>query len=165
MTLCGSVSYERFIVHPDDAPCRSHYIEITEDKDSAIFYVTNCCDDEWVWEFWYSKTNYEVVKFLIMDCIAECSTMDELIDALDEVFEEDCADMLFNEAELQEDEIDVDVEFETEIECDGDCENCVCNAINGCDAVDNDTKTEGYNMDKFILEELKKINEKLDKGV
>lgn len=157
MILCGSISMERFVVHPDDSPHTSHYIEVTEDKDSAIFYVTNCCDDEWVWAFWYSKTNYEVVKFLIMDCIAECGTMDELIDALDEVFEEDCADMLFNEAEL--------LEAECEIDCGGDCDNCLCNAINGCDAVDNSEKTEGNNVNEIILEELKKINNKLDKGV
>lgn len=119
MILCGVYETEKFVVHPNDAPHTSHYIEITEDKDQPLFYVTNCCDDEWSWTFWYSKTNYEIVKYLIMDCITMCDTMDELIDALDEVFEEECVEMLFNEAELQEEEV--------EWECDGDCENCSFN--------------------------------------
>lgn len=114
MYLCGVYDTERIVVHPEDAPHTSHYIDITKDKNDPAFYVTQCCDEEWVWKFWYSKTNYEVVKFLIMDCIAECETMEEFIDALDEVFEEDCADIVYEEAELQEDEF----------ECDGDCANC-----------------------------------------
>ena len=119
MVLCGIYETEKIVVHPDDAPHSSHYIEIEKDKDRPLFYVTNCCDEEWGWAFYYSKTNYEIIKYSIMDCIAECRTMDELIDALDEVFEEECIDMVFNEAELQEEEV--------EFECDGDCENCSFN--------------------------------------
>jgi len=114
MLLCGTYETEKIMVHPDDNPHSSHYIAITKDKDEPMFFVTSCCNDEWIWEFVYTKTNYEIVKFLIMDCITECGTMGELIDALDAVFEEDCVEMLYNEAELQE----------IEIECDGDCEHC-----------------------------------------
>ena len=117
MILCGTYEIEKIIVHPDDDPCESHYIDIVVDKDMPKFSVACCCDNEWSWDFWYSKTNYEVVKFLIMDCITDCRTIEELIDALDETFEESCVELLFNEAELQEDEF----------ECDGDCENCVFN--------------------------------------
>ena len=42
--------------------------------------------------------------------------MDDLIDALDEVFDESCRDMVFDECELEYKEDD--------FECDGDCENC-----------------------------------------
>lgn len=119
MTLCGIFKSERIIVHPDNAPHESHWINITIDKDNPVFYVTSCCDEDWSWDFWYSKTNYDVVKYIIMDCIAECKTMDQLIYVLDDCFEEECADMICYEAELQEDEF--------ECECDGDCDNCEFN--------------------------------------
>jgi hypothetical protein len=117
MVFCGNGSLERLFVHEIDDLESRHYIDIAMSKDDAIFSVTCCCDEEWMWEFWYSKTNYEVVKYLIMDSIAVCETMEELIGTLDELFEEDCADIVCYEAELQEDVF----------ECDGDCENCSFN--------------------------------------
>lgn len=122
MLLCGTYETEKIIVHPDDKPHESHWISIIKDKDEPRFYVTNCCKEDWVWDFWYSKTNYDIVKYLIMNCIMCSETMDELIDGLDEAFEECCEDILFEEADLQE----------GEFECDGDCENC------------------GFNEDKYL---------------
>lgn len=119
MMLCGIYESEKIMVHPNDAPHTSHYVEITKDKDNPMFYVTSCCDEEWNWTFVYSKTNYELVKYTIMDLVMLCDTMDELIDALNDVFEEEFTEMTFNEAELQEEEV--------EWECDGDCENCSFN--------------------------------------
>lgn len=119
MIFCGNVTCERLVVHPNDKPHSSHWIEITMEKNLPVFSVTCCCDSEWEWKFWYDKTNYDVVKHLIMDCIIECDTMDDLIDALDEVFDEFCGDMLFDESELEYEE--------DECECDGNCENCECN--------------------------------------
>ena len=117
MLLCGTYETEKIVVHPDNAPHTTHYIEITKDKDEPKFFVTTCCNTEWSWEFWYSKTNYDIVKHLIMDCVFEVETMEELIDEMDEAFEEFCYEFVFDEAELQEDEF----------ECDGDCANCVLN--------------------------------------
>lgn len=116
MIFCGNVSCERLVVHPNDNPHSSHWIDIVMEKNLPVFNVTCCCDEAWVWRFWYDKTGYEIVKHLIMDCITECDTMEDLIDALDEVFEENCEDMVFNKCELEYDEDD--------IECDGDCDNC-----------------------------------------
>ena len=114
MMLCGTYEIERIVMHPDDRPHESHWISITKDKDEPKFFVNCCCDEDWSWDFWYSKTNYDIVKHLIMDCVFEATTMDELIDMIDEAFEEFCLEITFNEAELQEDEW----------ECDGDCANC-----------------------------------------
>lgn len=112
MIFCGNVSSERLVVHPNDDPHSSHYIDITMEKNLPVFNVTCCCDEDWEWRFWYDKTSYDIVKHLIMDCIIECDTMEDLIDALDEVFETECADILFWEDELEYDG------------CDGDCSNC-----------------------------------------
>lgn len=111
MIFCGSYEVERLIVHPTNNVDEAHYIEIEKNKDAPIFSVTYCCDDEWIWEFMYSKTNYEVVKYLIMDSIVVCDTVEELIDMLDEVFAEECDHMICEGYEM---------------ECDGDCECCDC---------------------------------------
>ena len=63
MTYCGSYEVERIVVHPDDDPHSSHYIDIVVDKHEPTFRVSCCCNEEWSWDFWYSKTNYEIIKF------------------------------------------------------------------------------------------------------
>ena len=126
MIFCGNYEVENLVVHPNNNLNETHYIEITKDKDAPIFSVTYCCDDEWIWEFMYSNTNYEVVKYLIMDSIVVCNTMEELIDMLDEVFEEECYHMICEgvECECDCDCCGEEEEEEDEFECDGDCENC-----------------------------------------
>ena len=116
MKLCSVGNLERFYVHPNNAPHERHWIDIAMGTDAPTFAVTSCCDDEWIWEFWYDKTSYDLVKHVVMDCIFECDDMDELIDALDEVFEENFEEIVVDE-EFQEDEI----------QCDGDCDNCEFN--------------------------------------
>mgnify|MGYP005612569429 CR=1 FL=1 len=115
MMLCGVVESERIIVHPNDRPHESHWIEITKDKDRPIFYVTTCCNIDWSWDFWYSKTNYDNIKHLIEDCILESDTMPELINKLDEIFTE-----YFSDIVCYDDETD-------NLDCDGDCDNCEFN--------------------------------------
>ena len=114
MTFCGNYSVEKLVVHPNDAPHESHYIDITMDKNEPIFHVSCCCDEEWSWTFMYSNTVYEIVKYYIMDCINECDTMDELIDAIDAIFEEDCMDFVFDEDNC------------VFADCDGNCDDCDC---------------------------------------
>ena len=108
MILCGFYETERIMVHPNDNLEESHWIDITKDKDEPTFYVTYCCDEDWVWEFAYDKTTYERIKHLIVDCILECDDMDDLIEVLDEIFEEIVYGSRYD---------DVD-------ECDGDCAHC-----------------------------------------
>lgn len=124
MIFCGSYEVENLVVHPSNNLNEAHCIEITKYKDAPIFSVTYCCDDEWIWEFMYNKTNYEVVKYLIMDSIVECDTMEELIDMLDEVFEIECDHMICEGAEYDCECCGEEEEEENYFECDGDCDNC-----------------------------------------
>lgn len=106
MVYCGTGNVERIFVHPMNNLNESHYIDIVTNKDDPTFFVTCCCDEDWVYEFEYNKSDYERVKFNIMEMIFECDTMDELLDALSEVFEDGF--------EIIDDE------------CDGDCQHCEC---------------------------------------
>ena len=157
MVYCSTGSMERLYFHPNNDLTETHWVDLEMSNCDPTFAVTICCDEDWVWEFYYDKTNYDLVKHVIMDCIFEAESVEELIEAMDEAFEEFFDEIVVYEAELLEDECEID--------CGGDCDNCVCNAINGCDTVDNSEKTEGNNVSELILEELKKINNKLDKGV
>ena len=106
---------ERLYAHPSANLDERHWVDITMRGDVPTFAVTCCCDDEWVWEFWYSKRNYELVKHVIMGCMFECDDMDELINAMDDVFEECFYDIVVDEFEDDDDD---------EFVCNGDCENC-----------------------------------------
>ena len=119
MTYCSTGSLERLFVHENDNLEERHWVDIAMSNDSPTFAVTCCCDDEWIWEFWYDKTSYDLIKHVIMDCIFDAEDMDDLIDAMDEMFDEHFSDIVVDVAELQEDEM--------EFECDGDCEKCSFN--------------------------------------
>ena len=129
MIFCGNYEVEKLVVHPSDDVHSAHYIEIAKDKDAPLFSVTCCCHYEWVWQFVYTKTNYEVVKYLTMASIVECDTMYELIDMLDEVYEEECGHMICEGIECECDCCgeEEELEDEYEFECDGDCDNCTYN--------------------------------------
>lgn len=135
MIFCGIGNLERFFFHEKDCLEERHWIDVAMSEDEPTFAVTNCCDDEWIWEFFYDKTNYELIKCAIMDCIMGCDTMDELIEALDEVFECEFSDIVVCdecycqgcEEELFDDEDeDDDSEDEELFDCDGDCKTCEC---------------------------------------
>jgi hypothetical protein len=85
-----------------------HYIELTKSGDDPIFFVTTCCNEDWVWAFNMDMSNYDMVKHVIMDVIFDSEDMEELIDTLDEVFEEVFADILVDG------------------ECDCGCNHCGC---------------------------------------
>lgn len=85
-----------------------HYIELTKSGDDPIFFVTTCCNEDWVWAFNMDMSNYDMVKHVIMDTIFDSDDMEELIDTLDEVFEEVFADILVDG------------------ECDRGCNHCGC---------------------------------------
>lgn len=117
MVYCSTGNLERLFVHPYDDVEERHWVDIAQSNDEPTFSVTCCCNEEWIWEFWYSKTNYELVKHMVMDCIFDAEDMNDLIDAMDEAFEEFFSDIVVETAELQE----------GEFECDGDCANCSFN--------------------------------------
>lgn len=116
MILCGLYENERIIVHPYNNLEESHWIDLIKDKDEPVFYVTCCCNEDWEWEFDYSKTNYERVKHIILDCIFECHDMEALMDDLDEIFEEIVYGSDYEDVE--------EYEEDDEIDCCGDCDRC-----------------------------------------
>jgi hypothetical protein len=112
MVYCGSSYTENIIVHEENLQGViedvAHCISLTTAAHEPKFCVTCCCNEEWMWEFYYtSKTDYERVKMCVMDMLYECNDMYQLMDLLDEVFLEVFEDMLVEE----------------EIEC---CGNCLC---------------------------------------
>lgn len=145
MVYCSAGSLERIMFHPYDNLEESLWIDLTMSNCDAAFAVTTCCDDEWIWEFYYDKTTYDLVKHIVMDCVFEAENVEDLIEMLDEAFERSFADVVVNETEMQDDDI--------EAECDGCCGKC---------------KTEQKNelMDKFaaFINEMQKYNNELDKG-
>lgn len=88
MILCGFGNLERIMIHEAHDIEEHHWIDLVMDKDEATFYLTCCCSEDWEWQFAYDKTTYEEVKHIVMDCIFSCETVEELIDTLDEIFEE-----------------------------------------------------------------------------
>ena len=116
MLYCRTYETEIIVVHPFNNPDESHFIEIEKDGSTPTFSVTCCCGEDWCWNFIYTKRNYDLIKYYIMDCIRECDDIDEVIDTLDEIFEENFMDIVCN---FDED----DCAF---ADCDGNCDDCDC---------------------------------------
>ena len=96
------------------APDGIHYIELTKSGDDPVFFVTNCCNEDWVWAFDLDMSNYELVKHTIMDTILSCDDMDDLMDTLDRMF-----GIVFGD-------IIADCEIECGCDCDNGCNHCGC---------------------------------------
>lgn len=113
MIYCSTGKMERLFIHEIDDMNTSHYIDLIMATDTPTFAVTCCCDEDWIYEFVYSASDYERVKYNIMEAIFNCDTMEELLDELTEIFEDGFSDIL------------VDFEPDDDFECDGDCEDCI----------------------------------------
>ena len=91
----------------------AHYIELTKVIDKPTFLVTSCCDPDWGYEFMIdNNSDYDRVKFCIIEAIYECETMEELLKSLSEIFEEGFGCIL--------------VGNEYECDCENGCNNCNC---------------------------------------
>ena len=110
MVYRGTSKTETIWISPVDDAKDVHYIELIQAEDDPVFYVTTCCNEDWVWAFRMDGTsNYEMVKHAIMDAAFGCDSAGELLDVLDEVFDDYFGDIL----------------VEDSCECDGRCcENC-----------------------------------------
>lgn len=98
MVYHGTEVSERFMVHPLDGLEETHYIEMTKSADDNVFTVSSCCFDGWNKEFFMgNNSDYERVKYWIMECIDECDTMEELIDVLTETFHDEFGGILIEE--------------------------------------------------------------------
>ena len=110
MVYHGTEVTETILVGPSNDYEEVHFVALTKSENDPVFYVTSCCDPDWVWVFNMNNTSsYEMIKYAIMNEAFECRNIEELIEKLDEVFEEDFIDMAV-----------------IDDECCGNCENCVC---------------------------------------
>lgn len=103
MVYYGTSVIETIWIGPED---ETHYIELIKADDEPIFYVTICCDEDWIWAFYLDGiSNYEMIKHTIINVALDCDNMGELMNVLDVIFMEEFADII----------------VEDECRCDGDC--------------------------------------------
>ena len=107
MIYCQTTNKECIAVHPLDDINNTQWVELIKYGDISMFAVyVDDGEDEWFWEFdTANPSDYERVKMNTFDAIFGCDTMQELAEALDDIYSEIFGDILI-----------VD-------ECDG-CEGC-----------------------------------------
>ena len=88
-----------------------HFIEMIKSADEPTFSVICCCEPEWYYEFYMeNNSDYERVKMTIMDEVFDCQDVEELLDELNDIFEEMFEDIL----------------VEDDCDCDDCCAHCEC---------------------------------------
>ena len=111
MVYYGTYSAEAIYFHAPGCPEDRHYIEIQKHASEPFFTVSSDCDPAWFYEFEMNDfSDYERVKFNIMETMFRCDDMDELLNALSVVFEDGFEHIL----------------TWGKCDCDGNCENCTC---------------------------------------
>jgi hypothetical protein len=88
MIFDGIMKSEALFFHPDNDKDNLHFVEMERDCEEGTFRVSVCCDDGLEWRFKDEASNYELVKHAIFDVAFDSENMTELINNLDEVFEE-----------------------------------------------------------------------------
>ena len=111
MMYHGTSNTETIWFGPENDLEEVHCIELYRADDEPVFYVTTCCNADWMWAFKLDvQSNYEMVKFTIMEAAFDCCCIHNLLDTLDDIFAEEFVDIL--------------VEDKGKYECDECCENC-----------------------------------------
>jgi hypothetical protein len=112
MVYYGTENTELIVFHGAGDPNDTHFIGMIKHADSRSFSVRSCCDSDWCYEFHMNNnSDYERVKFNIMETAFDCEDMDELLDALSEIFEDGFANILIS----------------NDCDCDGNCgDECQC---------------------------------------
>ena len=107
MTYCGTSVTETIMIHENGDPTACHYIEMSKSAVRPTFFVSCCCYDDWGYEFsMKNPSDYDRVKFNIMQSICESKDMDELLEMLSEIFEDGFSDILIQE---EHEEIHIDM--------------------------------------------------------
>lgn len=97
MLYRGTDQVEIIEVSPIDEIGTMHYINIAKSATEPTFCVTCCCDEDWMYEFYLeNNSDYERIKWNIMDAIFDCETMDRLLEELSRIFEDGFADIIVN---------------------------------------------------------------------
>lgn len=97
MVFRGSGNIESIFFHPAGNSEEVHWIDLTMIPDAPTFMVTCCCDENWKYEFVYTKSDYERIKYNVMTAVFESETVDEVMEMLDEVFQDSFADILIDD--------------------------------------------------------------------
>ena len=96
MVYRGSECSEKIYLSPAGESASIHYIEIT--RYGSVFVVETCCTSGWSYTFSTNDlSDYERVKYNIMEQIFKCNSIEELLDQLSFVFEDGFADILIEE--------------------------------------------------------------------
>lgn len=115
MVYSGTGAAEFIVVRPMDELDKEYGIELVKMPDGPTFVVACDYDDDWGYEFFLeNNSDYERVKFCIMEAIFECDTMYELLDVLSEVFEDGFEDIL------------VEDDCDATCDCVTGCNHCGC---------------------------------------
>ena len=97
MVYRGSEFVEKIVFSPAGEPENMHCIEMR--KGDGVFTVGRCCDPEWNYAFHMDmQSDYERVKFNIMEQIFECESLEELLDNLTDIFEDGFTDILIEDS-------------------------------------------------------------------
>lgn len=107
MVYNGTNNSELIIFHEAGDSDDKHFIELNKPIDGPTFSVSCCCDRDWHYEFYLrSNSDYERIKFLIMDTMWRSETVEELLDTLSEIFEDGFSSILIKD----------------KCDCDGNCD-------------------------------------------
>ena len=105
MIYDGTIEIEAMMAHPEDNPDAVYSVKMRKSAEENIFYVYSDYDEDFEYAFWLDgTTNYEVVKFTIMDTLISFASWDEALQVLENDFMTSLRQIL--------------------VQCDGDCENC-----------------------------------------
>ena len=111
MIYNGTEKMELIYFHLENDESVRHFVTMEIDSDEPVFYVRTCCNDDWEWKFYYTASNYEMVRHAIFDAGLESENMAEMLWTLDAIFEEIFEDIIV---------------WDCDCDCDGNCENCKC---------------------------------------
>lgn len=106
MIYHGTTRTESILVHPYDDEANIQFIDMISDAESSTVYVNV---DDYGWEFvMRSLSDYEHIKFIIMEVARTVNDMNELVSELNETFIEEFEDILVEYSDDDEDESGLD---------------------------------------------------------
>lgn len=96
MIYRGTYKSEKITFNPEDMMCEDCAVELCKSAEDGSFCVMlDCGEYDWVWEFVTdSASDYERIKFTIMEVMFEAETIDEFAGTLDDIFTDGFADIL-----------------------------------------------------------------------
>ena len=101
MIYNGTYKQETLIVNPNNDEKEVQFIDLVIDPSEQILSVRLDVDTEdYYWEFYLDNpSDYERIKFNVMESMWDSDDMDELAKRLDEVFTDGFADILVQDEE------------------------------------------------------------------